>query len=340
MTPRPHPLDATTPQRALLARLALVERIVRETPTIRIDHDRVELYAKLEHQNGVGTVKDRPAMWILKRAIERGDVGPGTTIIESSSGNFAVALAAFAGMLGLDFVPVIDPNISPITEAYLRAACRRVVRVDERDDTGGFLKTRIRTVQALLAEYPSAYWPNQYDNPDAAEAHYELTGVEICRAVPAVDYVFIGVGSAGTIAGVSRRVKETIPSAKVIAVDIDGSVIFGRPAKRRYVPGIGSSISPGLLQRAVIDEVVVVTERESALACEELLRGPGLFVGGSSGSAYAAIDKHFRDRPRSLPRPRVVFLCCDRGTAYVSSVFDPAWVAKYLPEPSTPSGAP
>lgn len=328
MQPRPD-LDPT--RRDLRARLALVQRIIRETPTIQLDHDRLDLFAKLEYTNGVGTVKDRPAMWILKRAIERGDIVPGTPIVESSSGNFACALATFAAMLGLEFTPVIDPNIAPINEGYLRATCARVVKVDERDDTGGFLKTRLRAVHALCAAQPGTYWPNQYENPDAADAHYQLTGAEICRAVPALDYVFIGVSSAGTIAGISRRVRELIPTARIVAVDVEGSAIFGQAPKRRHIPGIGSSISPGLLAQAAIDEVAIVSERASALACEALLRDHGLFVGGSTGSAYAAIERYFRDRPRSVPRPKVLFLCCDRGAAYASSVFAPAWVAERLP---------
>jgi len=312
----------------LFERLDLVQRIVRETPTIRLEDNVLELYAKLEYMNGVGSIKDRPALWILKRAIERRDVVPGTMIVESSSGNFACALATFATMLQLEFVPVIDPNISSINEAYLRASCRRVVKVEERDDTGGFLKTRLRVVRSLLAEHPLTYWPNQYENTDGAAAHYQLTGAEICRAVPAADYVFLGVSSAGTIAGVSRRVKEVVPAAKIIAVDVEGSVIFGQPPKRRAIPGLGSSISPGLLSQAIIDEVEIVSERDSVSACHQLLRDHGLFVGGSTGAAYAALKNYFRRKPSSTPRPKVVFLCCDRGSSYVTSIFDPGWVAR------------
>jgi cysteine synthase A len=318
-------------QTDLFERLDLVQRVIRETPTIRLDDHALELYAKLEYMNGVGSVKDRPALWILKRAIERRDVVSGTLIVESSSGNFACALATFAAMLQLEFVPVIDPNISPINEAYLRASCRRVVKVDERDDTGGFLKTRLQVVRSLLAEHPVTYWPNQYENTDGAAAHYQLTGVEICRAVPAVDYVFLGVSSAGTIAGVSRRVKEVVPAAKIIAVDVEGSVIFGQPPKRRAIPGLGSSISPGLLSQAIIDEVEIVSEHEAVAACHQLLRDHGLFVGGSTGAVYAALKSYFRRKPSSTVRPKVVFLCCDRGSSYVTSIFDPGWVARNLP---------
>jgi N-(2-amino-2-carboxyethyl)-L-glutamate synthase len=149
----------------------------------------------------------------------------------------------------------------------------------------------------------------------------------------------LGVGSAGTIAGVSRRVKEMIPAARIVAVDAEGSVIFGQTPKRRLIPGIGSSISPGLLSRALIDEVEIVSERQTVDACDELLRTHGLFVGGSTGTVYAAIKNHFRHLPRSVPRPKVLFLCCDRGSAYVTSVFNPEWIAKNLPLPTAASNA-
>lgn len=321
---------------ALFQRLELAERVIRETPVTQLDDRAVRLYAKLEYMNGIGSVKDRPALWILKRAIERGDIVPGTVIIESSSGNFACALATFAAMLQLEFVPVIDPNIAPINEAYLRATCKRVIKVEQRDETGGFLKTRLHTVAALLAEHKLAYWPNQYENVDGAASHYHLTGAEICRAVPDADYVFLGVSTAGTIAGVSRRVKESIPSAKIIAVDVEGSAIFGQAPKRRAIPGLGSSISPGLLKQAVIDEFEIVSEADTVRACQEMLAVHGLFVGGSSGSAYAAIQRYFARQARRAPagaapaRPKVVFLCCDRGGPYVTSLYNPQWLASNI----------
>lgn len=325
----------------LIGRLAVVQRIIRETPTVRLEDPLLDLHAKLEYMNGVGSVKDRPALWILKRAIERGDVVKGTTIVESSSGNFACALATFAAMLELEFIPVIDPNISPINEAYLRASCRRVAKVEERDDTGGFLKTRLRMVQTLLAEHPRSYWTNQYENPDGAEAHYQLTGLELCRDVPAADYVFLGVSSAGTIAGVSRRVRERTPAAKIIAVDTEGSVIFGGKPKRRTIPGLGSSITPRLLQQASYDEIEIVGERATVEACQQLLAQHGLFVGGSTGTVYAAVQSYFRrNKPPIGKRPTVVFLCADRGSAYVRTVFDPSWVAQNIPPHDTTMGLP
>jgi len=165
--------------RKLVERLASAEKIIRETPVIPLRDERIDLFAKLEYLNGIGSVKDRPAFWILKGAIQRGEVGPGTTVVESSSGNFACALAAFCKMLELDFIPVIDPNVSPYSESVLRSQCVRVVKVEDPDDSGGFLKTRLETVQELLKEIPDSYWPNQYGNPDGMAAHYYLTGEEI-----------------------------------------------------------------------------------------------------------------------------------------------------------------
>ena len=311
------------PSQELVERLALAERRAFETPIIRLDHEPVDLYAKLEFLNGVGSIKDRPALWMLKRSIERGQVHPGTTIIESSSGNLARSLAAVCTILGLPFIPVIDPCVSPLNEAFLRAHCQTVVKVAEQaDDAGGYLKVRLQAVSRLLAERGgAAYWTNQYANPDAMEAHYVLTAGEICRRLPNVDYVFIGVSSAGTVAGVSRRLKEHNPAIRIVAVDAEGSVIFGQPAKERRIPGLGSSIKPSLLDHAAIDDVVIVKETETIDACHLLLERHGLFVGGSTGTVYSAIRRYFPDRGSSGRRPRVLFFCCDRGDAYLHNVY-------------------
>src|ERR1043165_850610 len=122
-----------------------------------------------------------------------------------------------------------------------------MVKVEERDNTGGFLKPRLQKVKELCATVPNAYWTNQYGNLDAMEAHYELTAAEICADFDSLDYVFIGVSTAGTIAGVSRRLKEHYPNIRVIAVDTKGSAIFGAAPPKRHIPGIGSSTGPNFL---------------------------------------------------------------------------------------------
>jgi cysteine synthase A len=261
------------------------------------------------------------------RAAERGEISEETTVIESSSGNFATALASFTQLVGLRFIPVIDPNISGTYESFLRRICPTVVKVEDRDDTGGFLKTRLQKVEELCATIPNAYWTNQYGNLDAMEAHYELTAAEICADFDSLDYAFIGVGTAGTIAGVSRRLKERYPEIRVIAVDTEGSVIFGGAPRKRHIPGVGSSIVPPLLSHAKIDDVVLISERETVKACRELLTTHGLFVGGSSGTAFAAL-KRYAPRMTGSGHPSVLFLCPDRGTPYLDTVFDATWVTR------------
>jgi len=315
------------PASQLVTRLEMLRNTLRPTPHVPLAMKGMDLFAKLEYVNPIGSIKDRAAYWILKRAAERGDIGDETTVIESSSGNFAAALAAFTHLVGLRFIPVIDPNISTAYESFLRRICPTVVKVEDRDDTGGFLKTRLEKVKELCAAVPNAYWTNQYGNPDAADAHYELTAAEICADFDALDYVFIGVSTGGTIAGVSRRLKESYPGVHIIAVDTEGSAIFGGPPRKRHIPGIGSSIVPPLLSYAQIDDVVLIPERETAAACRDLLMNHGLFVGGSSGSSFAAINRYRAQMPSSQ-HPTVLFLCPDRGTPYLDTVFDASWVTR------------
>jgi N-(2-amino-2-carboxyethyl)-L-glutamate synthase len=301
--------------------------MLRPTPHVPLAMPGMNLFAKLEYVNPVGSIKDRPAFWILKCAAERGEICDETTVIESSSGNFASALAAFTRLVGLRFIPVIDPNISSTYESFLRRICTRVAKVDERDDTGGFLKTRLRMVEHLCATTPHSYWTNQYGNPDAVEAHYELTAGDVCADFETLDYAFIGVSTGGTIAGMSRRLKERYPKIKIIAVDTRGSVIFGDTPRKRHIPGVGSSIVPPLVAQAAIDDVVLIPERETVAACRELLLEHGLFAGGSSGTLYAAV-KRYASKWTRLERPTVLFLCADRGTPYLDTVFDPTWATK------------
>jgi 2,3-diaminopropionate biosynthesis protein SbnA len=313
----------------LVHRVMGLQHMLRETPLVQLKHERFNLYAKLEFQNPFGSLKDRAAFGILKAAILRGDVVRDTTLIESSSGNFASALASFCRLLGLRFIPVIDPNIPSAYESLLRQTCETVVKVEQRDDTGGYLKTRLRKVEELLAQIPGSFWTNQYNNPDNTAAHYQYTGAEICRALPRLDYAFIGVSSAGTLSGISRRLKDHYPSVKIIAVDAVGSVIFGGPPKKRLIPGIGASITPPLLKQCRYDETVYVPEHDTVTACHELLNEHGLFVGGSTGTVYAAIQQ-YAERLNTFERPTAVFLCADRGTAYLNTLYNPEWVKQHL----------
>jgi cysteine synthase A len=310
----------------LQSRIVTLGGALRKTPTVPLSMSGINLFAKLEFCNPVGSIKDRPAYWMLRAAIERGELHERSTVVESSSGNLALALAVFCRHLGLRFIPVIDPNISRLSETALRGATADVVKVDQRDDTGNFLKTRLAKVRELCASIPQTFWTNQYGNPDGMRAHYLMTGGEIRDDFSRLDYVFLGVSSAGTISGVSHRLKEEFPGVTIIAVDVEGSVIFGGPPKKRFIPGIGASVAPPLLAHAAIDDLVMVSETETVEGCHELFRQHGIFAGGSTGSVYAAIKKRARAL-RAKAQPNVLFLCYDRGTAYLDTVYDPAWVS-------------
>ncbi|CCF15392.1 pyridoxal-phosphate dependent enzyme family protein [Brevibacillus laterosporus GI-9] len=275
----------------------------------------------------MGSVKMRAAYYILKQAIERGDITENTTVIESTSGNFGVALATLCKIIGVKFIPIIDPNISPIYENLLHTFSYDVIKVTERDETGGFLLTRIEKIKELCHSIEDSFWTNQYANIDCFWAHYHGLGEEIAVHFSELDYAFIGVSSGGTISGVSRRLKEKFPQIKIIAVDTDGSVIFGGQPKKRYIPGIGSSMVPDLLKEAVIDEVIHVPEDKTIEGCYQLFKNHAIFGGGSSGTSYYAISQYFKDK-QFEESPNVVFLVPDNGMAYVNTVYNQQWVAQ------------
>jgi cysteine synthase A len=198
------------------------------------------------------------------------------------------------------------------------------------DRNGGYLISRLEMIEKLQRELSNVYWINQYANPLNAEAYYQSLGTEICNAFPdELHYVFLGVSSGGTITGLSRKIKERFPRARVVAVDIYGSVIFGHQPAKRVIPGIGSSIVPPILQRAHIDEVVLVSELETILQCRELVEQQYIFAGGSSGSVYAALKKYFSRLPPG-PRQNVVCIFPDRGERYCSTIYDNRWYNDFI----------
>ncbi|BAG19421.1 2,3-diaminopropionate biosynthesis protein SbnA [Streptomyces griseus] len=314
----------------LRKRLDMIGASVGRTPLLWLPDDSLSLFAKLESVNPNGSTKDRSAYWILKKAIERGDITENTTVVESSSGNFATSLAVFCQSLGIRFVPVIDANCNALTEAVLRSCCERVEKV-VAPEGAALLPARLARVAELRAEISDVYWPNQYANGDAADAHYQLTGGELSSAFSRIDYLFVGVGTGGTIAGLSRRVKDQFPGATVVAVDVHGSVALGGAPGKRHIPGLGSSMVPPLLDQALIDHVMHVSEYETVIGCRTLYAEHGLYAGGSTGSVYAAIGRYFAEHP--VPpgeRPTAVFLCADRGIPYARTVYDLDWVERTL----------
>jgi len=306
---------------------------VGNTPFINIkmeDIPNINLFAKLEYYNPTGSVKDRAANYILTKCLENKTINKETTIIESSSGNFGISLASYCKKNRLKFICVIDPHISPVNEMIIKSLGTTVIKVKEQDKFGGYLLNRIAKIKELMNQIDNSYWVNQYGNPLNAEAYYKSLGNEICSELNEdLNYIFLGVSSGGTITGVSQRIKEQYPNAKIIAVDIWGSVIFGNPPHKRYIPGIGSSMVPTILKSAFIDEVVMVDEIETINHCKELLKSHSIFAGGSSGSVFAAINKYFKER-KLKNNLNVVTIFPDKGERYCNTVYSEEWCNEFF----------
>lgn len=303
---------------------------VGNTPLVNIkieEYSNLNILLKLEGYNPTGSVKDRAASYILSKLLHSGTITRNTVIIESTSGNFGVALSAYCRYHGLKFIAVVDPNITSMNEMLIVANGAEMVKVTQQDKYGGYLLTRLEKVKELVEEIGDAYWINQYGNPLNAAAYYHSLGKEMCFQTETIDYVFMGVSSGGTISGVSRKVKENYPDARIVAVDIEGSVIFNNPPRKRYIPGIGSSMVPDILAHARIDEVVMVSEVATIAACYELLNKHTLFAGGSSGSVLAGIKKYFSEKEVYGP-VNIVAVFPDRGERYYDTIYNPEWCRK------------
>ncbi|QIZ37479.1 2,3-diaminopropionate biosynthesis protein SbnA [Saccharopolyspora sp. ASAGF58] len=302
---------------------------VGNTPVVALNRlfpePDVEVIAKLELMNPGGSMKDRSARHIVECGLREGSIRPGSHLVESSSGNFGIALAIAARIHDLRFTCVLDPKAAPANVAILRHLGAEVDVVTEPDEMGGYLHTRIRRVQQIVAGSPGAIWINQYANDRNWEAHYHGTGAELAeQLIRPPSYLFGAVSTTGSLLGCSRRLRESFPDLRVAAVDAVGSVIFGGPAGPRDVPGIGASRVPELFAPAEIDDVVHVNDFETAVGCRDLLAAEGIFAGGSTGAVIAAIR---RTLP-GLPRPcRVVAIFPDRGDRYLDLIYDEDWFA-------------
>lgn len=298
------------------------------TPVINITHESISLYVKLEYYNPMGSIKDRAANYILDKLLKNNVINLDTKIIESSSGNFGVALAAYCKYYGLSFTCVIDPLISPANEQLITLLGANIIKVNKTDLFGGYLHTRINAVNNYIKENQNVYWINQYENPYNAEAYENTIGKEICETFSELDYVFIAVSSGGTITGISNCLKKKFPKIKIIAVDIEGSIVFGGIPQKRNIPGIGSSRVPPILQQAQIDQVIIVTETETINCCRKMLQNHCLFIGGSSGSIIAAIEK--MERQYSLQKSKILAIFPDSGNRYTNTIYNDDWCKNYI----------
>jgi cysteine synthase A len=303
---------------------------IGKTPIVKLSRlfsdSRFEVLAKLEMANPGGSIKDRPAKYIIERGLADGSIGPKSHIIESSSGNFAIALAMICSLHKLRFTAVVDPKMSPANRRIIECYGGNIELVTEKDRQGGYLETRIERVKSMLREQPDAMWPNQYANERNWQSHYYGEGEELLRDLDCPpDYLVLGVSTSGTVHGIARRLRESWPGLKVVPVDAFGSILFGTPPAVRELPGLGASRVPELLKRDELGEAIHVDDYESAVACRQLVKYEGIFAGGSSGSVIAAIQRICT----SLMKPaRFLTILPDRGERYLDTVYNDQWVAR------------
>ena len=306
--------------------------LIGNTPLMKFErifaNHGLNLYAKLEQFNLGGSIKDRPAILMLEEALREGKVKPQTTIIESSSGNIGIGLAQVCLRHGLRFVIVVDPRTTKTNIGIMKALGATIEVVDwPGEQTGSFLESRLERVAELLKEIPESFWPNQYANENNPKAHH-TTMREIDVALGGkIDYVLCATGTCGTLRGCSEYLKGLNRSTKIIAVDAEGSVIFGGVPGKRLVPGHGSAMQSSLYRDDMADAVVHVNDEGCVAGCRLLLEKEAIFAGGSSGAIVSALAKLKTNIPENST---VVMILPDRGERYLDTVYNSAWVGKNL----------
>ncbi|HEV3006384.1 MAG TPA: cystathionine beta-synthase [Pirellulales bacterium] len=300
---------------------------IGETPLVRLQRVAEGLAAtvavKLESFNPGGSTKDRVGLAMVVEAEERGWLKPGGTIVEATAGNTGVGLAMAAAVRGYRCVFVMPDKMSSEKIRLLQAYGAEVVITptnvapDSPDSYNG-------VADRLTREIPGAWRPNQFLNLSNPETHYRTTGPEIWRQTLGQVTVFVaGVGTGGTLSGVSRYLKEQNPSVTVVGADPEGSVLSGDSPRPWKVEGIGEDFVPKTLNGQAVDEWVRVGDAESFATARALARREGMLVGGSSGTAVAAALHYAR---RLGHDDLVVAMCPDTGRNYLSKLFDDQWL--------------
>ncbi|CAO5237147.1 cystathionine beta-synthase [Frankia sp. AgKG'84/4] len=299
--------------------------LVRLTPTI--DETPAAVLGKLEYLNPGGSVKDRVALAMVAAAEGAGQLRPGGTIIEPTSGNTGVGLALVAARQGYRCVFTMPDKISEEKRAVLRAYGAEVVVCPTAvppDDPRSYYEVARR----LVRETPGGWSPDQYSNPHNPAAHEATTGPEIWRATEGrVTHFVAGIGTGGTISGVGRYLKEVSDGAvQIIGADPEGSVYSGGSGRPYLVEGVGEDLWPATFDKSVVDRVEAVSDRDSFLMTRELARRCGLLVGGSCGLAVVAGLRVAREL---TPDDLVVVLLPDSGRGYLSKIFNDDWMYEY-----------
>ncbi len=310
-----------------------VTRCQGQVPIVRLNRlaapcrDR-DCYVKLEGCTPSGSIKEKNAVLLVEQAEREGRLRPGGTIIESSSGNFGVGLAMVGAVRGYQVMIVIDRKTTPAFRRMLQAYGATLVELSpaEVDATGSMQAARIQRARELAASIPGAWYPCQHHNPANPDAHEVWTSEEVLSAFPErLDAVIAGVSTGGQLTGLSRGLLRQRPRLKLVAVDVEGSVILGGPPGAYKMTGMGLSFRPPHLDYRSLSQAFIVSDRIAFSVCHALARTEGLLLGASTGAIVAA---GLRVAGELEPGSRILMLSPDRGERYLDTVYSPAWLAE------------
>lgn len=299
-----------------------IEDTLGKTPLMRLNNIEklegleAELYGKLEGFNPAGSIKDRAALWMIKDAEEKGLLPPGGTIIEPTSGNTGIGLAALAASKGYRAIFVLPDTMSIERRKLLAAYGAEVVLTEGAKGMQGC----VAKAEELHAEIPGSIIAGQFENPANARAHVDTTGPEIWEDLDGqVDILVAGVGTGGTITGMGRFLKEKNPDVQIVAVEPANSPLLSKGEFGKHnLQGIGANFVPDLLDRSVIDEIVTVLEEDAYGASRNLAKKEGYLAGITSGAAlWTGIQ--LAKRPENKGK-RIVVILPDSGERYLSTV--------------------
>ena len=294
-----------------------VSGVVGHTPLLQIGES---LYAKFETVNPSGSIKDRMATYILDRAEERGEIQPGATIIEATSGNTGIAFSMLAAERGYKMIVVMPSDMSNERKCMIRAFGAEVVEVGPSDFMGAVAKAD------ALAKETGGYRPNQFTNPDNVRAHAQTTGVEILEAVkalpgePAISAFVSGIGTGGTIMGVRTAIVPSFPDVKIVAVEAEGAAVLkgAKPTLASHaIQGISDGFVPEIVDESLIDDVMIIAPQDAIDRAHRLSREHGLLVGISAGAHVAAAERYIAEHQ---PKGIVVTTLPDRQERYFSVI--------------------
>ena len=296
-----------------------ITAIIGNTPIIRLSRLgaglEASLLAKLEFQNPLGSVKDRIGLAMIKAAEEQGLLKPTTTIIEPTSGNTGIALAFVCAARKYRLVLTMPETMSLERRTLLKHLGAELVLTPGSEG----MKGAISRAEELRAKTPNSFMPNQFTNPANPEIHRRTTAKEIWEDTDGTIDIFVaGVGTGGTITGVGEVIKAQKPSLCVVAVEPAASPVLsgGKPGPHK-IQGIGAGFIPKILNLAIIDEIITVTNEQAMETARRIAKEEGILCGISSGAnAWAAMQIAFRPENRGK---QIVFPLCDTGERYLST---------------------